>query len=362
METVIKNYSNEQSLNESQEILLRSIGFEDVRTIIKTTDENTSDITLKFRKALDRNIFTPLILNEHRENKIKEYEKNAAKINFETEKEKDDYLLRLFTKWSINDLLEDKDRLSKTFEGIARYRNNEFISEDDKFNDIRSNLIYDTMYKYKNEEFIKPDIKVYREKEKEFTDCYNLKNGVWEVKTKYYDYTESIITEISDVKENDIHFISVKAVIIKTVYMKSSPIPCGKFMVHKNFENIFEVNDSDFTYFCTDMLQKNILFNSLPYFFTESDKIENYKKINNEGYLRTVKKFIENTELYLYGNDVAEYNHMYNIMLSEYVKMKKPEEKIFNLRFLSIFPLDMSKTKNLEVMSKIYNKIKLNEK
>ena len=335
METVIKNYSNEQSLKESQEILLRSIGFEDVRTIIKTTDENTSDITLKFRKALDRNIFTPLILNEHRENKIKEYEKNAAKINFETEKEKDDYLLRLFTKWSINDLLEDKERLSKTFEGIARYRNNEFISEDEKFNDIRSNLIYDTMYKYKNKEFIKPNVKV---------------------------YTESIITEISDVKENDIHFISVKVVIIKTVYMKSSPIPCGKFMVHKNFENIFEVNDSDFTYFCTDMLQKNILFNSLPYFFTESDEIEQYKKINNEGYLRTVKKFIENTELYLYGNDVAEYNHMYNIMLSEYVKMKKPEERIFNLKFLNIFPVDMSKTKNLEVMSKIYNEIKLNEK
>lgn len=362
METVIKNYSNEKSLKESQEILLRSIGFEDVRTVTKTTDENTSDITLKFRKALDRNIFTPLVLNEHRENKIKEYEKNVAKITFKTEKEKDDYLLRLFTKWSINDLLEDKERLSKTFEGIARYRNNEFISEDEKFNDIRSNLIYDTMYKYKNKEFIKPDVKVYKEKEKEFTDCYSLRNAVWELNTKYYDYTESIITEISDVKENDIHFISVRAVIIKTVYMTSSPIPCGKFMVHKNFENIFEVNDSDFTYFCTDMLQKNILFNSLPYFFNESDKIEKYKKTNNEGYLRTVKKFIENTELYLYGNDVAEYNHMYNIMLSEYVKMKKPEERIFNLKFLNIFPVDMSKTKNLEVMKKIYNEIKLNEK
>lgn len=358
-ETVVKNYDNEKSLKESQEILLRTAGFEDVRIVKKTGSEN-NEVILKFRKALNKNIFNPLVLNEHRDLKIAEYEKNAVKLEFESEYNKDDYILRLFTKWSINDLLYDKKRLSNTFEHIARFRNNEFIQEDEDFNDIKANLIYDTMMKYRNEEFKIPEAeKIDIPEQKEFKKLYKLKDGVWSLRKNYYDYTESIITDISGIKENDTHFISIEAVIIKTVYSARSILPCGKFVVKKHLENIFEVHEKDFTYFCTDILQNNILSKKIPYFFTGNDTVEKYEKVQ-DNYLKKVKSFIENEGLIIYGNDVAEYNHIYNIMLSEYKKMKQPDEKVFNLRFITIFPVDMSKERNIELMGRLYKDISSN--
>ena len=47
-------------------------------------------------------------------------------------------------------------------------------------------------------------------------------------------------------------------------------------------------------------------------------------------------------------------------MLSEYKKMKQPDEKVFNLRLLTIFPLDMSKEKNTNLMGKLYRDITSN--
>ena len=358
-ETVVKNYDNKKSLKESQEILLRTAGFEDVRGIKKTGNENNS-VTLKFRKALNKSIFNPLVLNEHRDLKITEYEKNAVKIEFESEYDKDDYILRLFTKWSINDLLHDKKRLSHTFEHIARFRNNEFIQEDEDFKDIKANLIYDTMMKYRNEEFKIPEAeKLDIPEQKEFKKLYKLKDEVWSLRKNYYDYTESIITDISDTKENDTHFISIGVVIIKTVYSAKNVLPYGKFMVKKHLENIFEVHEKDSTYFCTDILQNNILSKKIPYFFTENDIVEKYEKVQND-YTKKLKNFIENEGLIIYGNDVTEYNHIYNIMLSEYKKMKQPDEKVFNLRLLTIFPLDMSKEKNTNLMGKLYRDITSN--
>lgn len=358
-ETFIKNYDNEKSLKESQEILLRTAGFEDIRTVKKTGSEN-NEVILKFRKALNKNIFNPLVLNEHRDLKIAEYEKNAVKIEFENEYDKDDYILRLFTKWSINDLLYDKKRLSGTFEHIARFRNNEFIQEDEDFKDIKANLIYDTMMKYKNEEFKIPEAEKFDiPEQKEFKKLYKLKDGIWNLRKNYYDYTESIITDISDIKENETHFISIDAIIIKTVYSSKNVLPYGKFMVKKHLKNIFGVHEKDFTYFSTDILQNNILSKKIPYFFTENDTVEKYEKVQND-YTKKIKHFIENEGLIIYGNDITEYNHIYNIMLSEYKKMKQPDEKIFNLRFITIFPLDMSKEKNIELMGRLYKDISSN--
>ena len=47
-------------------------------------------------------------------------------------------------------------------------------------------------------------------------------------------------------------------------------------------------------------------------------------------------------------------------MLSEYKKMKQPDEKVFNLRFITIFPLDMSKERNIELMGRLYKDISSN--
>lgn len=357
--TEIENYDAKKSLNESQSILLRVQGFDNFK--IKEEHSGThSKVSASFTKALPMAIFTPFILNEQRKVKELEYEKQKTVIDFKDRYELDDYMLRLFTGWSINELLKDKERLERTMNNIARFRNENFVMTDTEFEDIKSNLIYDTMYKYMSNEYKeKVPAKITKSENKSFKDCYTRdSNGQYKIKDEFYDYTESRITEIKDVFEENQHTIYINADIIKRVYSVAEGNVCARFVISRENIKTYTVKADKFKSFCQTLISdENFLKKRISYLIKENDNISDITEKKYQPYREISRNFIRHTPYLICGEQVAEYNEIYNIMLTEYRKMKEPKEILFNLRLMRKFPLDMADEKNINIIKRLYGEI-----
>lgn len=357
--TEIENYDPKKSLNETQSILLRVQGFDN----FKVKEEHSgaqSNVSASFTKALPMAIFTPFILNEQRKAKELEYEKQKTVIEFRDRYELDDYMLRLFTGWSINELLKDKERLERTMNNIARFRNEKFIMTDTDFDDIKSNLIYDTMYKYMSNEYKKKvPAKILTSEKKSFKDCYRIdSDGNYQIKDEFYDYTESRITEIKDVLEENLHTIYINADIIKNVYSVAEGNVCARFAISRNDIKAYTVKTDKFKSFCQTLISdENFLKKRISYLIKENDNISDIAEKKYQPYREISRNFIRHTPYLMCGEKVAEYNEIYNVMLTEYRKMKEPEEILFNLRLMRKFPLDMADEKNINIIKRLYSEI-----
>lgn len=357
--TEIENYDAKKSLNESQSILLRVQGFDNFK-VKEEHSEKQSTVSASFTKALSKVIFTPFILNEQRKAKELEYEKQKTVIEFKERYELDDYMLRLFTGWSINELLKDKERLERTMNNIARFRNEHFIMTDTEFEDIKSNLIYDTMYKYMSNEYKeKVPAKIKKIEKKSFKDCYALdSNGCYQIKDEFYDYTESHITDIKDVLEENQHTIYINADIIKTVYSVAEGNVCARFAISRESIKAYTVKADKFKSFCQTIISdKNFLKKRISYLIKENDNVFDIIEKKWQPYREISRNFIRHTPYLICGEQVAEYNEIYNIMLTEYRKMKEPNEILFNLRLMRKFPLDMADEKNTNAIKRLYSEI-----
>ena len=357
--TEIENYDEKKSLNESQSILLRVQGFDNFK--VKEEHSGThSNVSASFTKALPMAIFTPFILNEQRKAKELEYEKQKTVIDFKDRYELDDYMLRLFTGWSINELLKDKERLERTMNNIARFRNEYFIMTDTEFEDIKSNLIYDTMYKYMSNEYKeKVPAKIKKTEKKSFKDFYALdSNGSYRIKDEFYDYTESHITDIKDVFEENGHTIYVSADIVKIVYSVTDGNICGKFLISRENIKTYTVKADKFKSFCQTLISdEDFLKKRISYLIKENDNVSDITEKKYQPYREISRNFIRHTPYLMCGEQVAEYNEIYNVMLTEYRKMKEPEEILFNLRLMRKFPLDMADEKNINIIKRLYSEI-----
>lgn len=357
--TEIENYDAKKSLNESQSILLRVQGFDNFK-IKEEHSETQSTVSASFTKALPMAIFTPFILNEQRKVKELEYEKQKTVIEFKERYELDDYILRLFTGWSINELLKDKERLERTMNNIARFRNEKFIMTDTDFDDIKSNLIYDTMYKYMSNEYKKKvPAKILTSEKKSFKDCYRIdSDGNYQIKDEFYDYTESRITEIKDVLEENLHTIYINADIIKSVYSVAEGNVCARFVISRENIKTYTVKADKFKSFCQTLISdEDFLKKRISYLIKENDNVSDITEKKYQPYREISKNFIRHTPYLMCGEQVAEYNEIYNVMLTEYRKMKEPEEILFNLRLMRKFPLDMADEKNINIIKRLYSEI-----
>ena len=357
--TEIENYDAKKSLNESQSILLRVQGFDNFK-VKEEYSETQSTVSASFTKALPMAIFTPFILNEQRKAKELEYEKQKIVIDFKDRYELDDYMLRLFTGWSINELLKDMERLERTMNNIARFRNEHFIMTDTEFEDIKSNLIYDTMYKYMlNEYKEKVPAKITKSEKKSFEDCYNLdSSGCYQIKDEFYDYTESHITDIKDVIDENGHTIYVSADVVKIVYSVADENICGKFLISRESIKAYTVKADKFKNFCQTIISdENFLKKRISYLIKENDTVSDVANKKWLPYRELSRNFIKHTPYLICGEQVAEYNEIYNVMLTEYRKMKEPKEILFNLRLMRKFPLDMADEKNINTIKRLYSEI-----
>ena len=357
--TEIENYDAKKSLNESQLILLRVQGFDNFK-VREEHSETQSTVSASFTKALPMAIFTPFILNEQRKTKELEYEKQKTVIEFKERYELDDYMLRLFTGWSINELLKDKERLERTMNNIARFRNEKFVMTDTDFDDIKSNLIYDTMYKYISNEYKKKvPAKTTKTEKKNFKDCYRIdSDGNYQIKDEFYDYTESRITEIKDVIEENLHTIYINADVIKNVYSVANGNMSARFTISRNDIKAYTVKTDKFKSFCQTLISdENFLKKRISYLIQENDNISDITEKKYQPYREISRNFIRHTPYLMCGEQVAEYNEIYNVMLTEYRKMKEPEEILFNLRLMRKFPLDMADEKNINIIKRLYSEI-----
>ena len=350
--TDIKGYDNEKSLARSQRDLFRTIGFADLKKECIAQKE----FKISFRKALVGYVFTPYVLKEYKKAKQDEYELDRISLSFASEYELDDYILQLFTGWKIADFLREPERMEKTLNDVAEFRNKEPLNDDPDFSDVKMSLIYDTLYKYMNngqesceihiaDNALNNDINIYLD------DKNVLKNG-------YFDATSCNILSISKSENDREILISADIELIKDIYSFETGLKLAALTSKRKLDSFIKIKKEDFKTFCQNLLiNKRTITSFINYNFEPTDTVTEFTQSENIDYRKLIKDFVySSTDYIICANEVMTRRHLKNMLKSQ-IKDYDINEITFAALMLRKFPIDMSNAKNENIIKEIYDEI-----
>lgn len=350
--TDIKGYDNEKSLARSQRDLFRTIGFAD----LKKECIDQKEFKISFRKALVGYVFTPYVLKEYKKAKQDEYELDRISLSFKSEYELDDYILQLFTGWQIADFLREPDRLEKTLNDVAEFRNREPLNDDLDFSDVKMYLIYDTLYKHMNEEQGSYEIHIEHNVLNNDINIYLDEKNV--LKNEYFDATKCNILSISKTENDNEILISADIELIKDIYSFETGLKVAVLTCKRRLENFIKIKKEDFSIFCQNLLiNKRTLTSFINYNFEAADNITEFTQSEHGDYRKLAKDFIySSTDYIICGNEVMSRRHLKNMLKSQ-IKDYDINEITFAALLLRKFPVDMSNAKNENLVKEIFDEI-----
>lgn len=350
--TDIKGYDKEKSLARSQRDLFRTIGFAD----LKKECADGKEFKISFRKALVGYVFTPYVLKEYKKAKQDEYELDRISLSFTSEYELNDYILQLFTGWRIADFLREPERMEKTLNDVAEFRNKEPLNDDLDFSDVKMSLIYDTLYKYMNkgqdiyeihiaDNALNNDISIY-------LDDKNV------LKNEYFDATSCNILSISKTENDNETLISANIELIKDIYSFETGLKVAVLTCKRKLDRFIKIKKEDFKTFCQNLLiNKRTITSFINYNFEPTDNIAEFTQSENIDYRKLIKDFIyTSTDYIICGNEVMSRRHLKNMLKSQ-IKDYEINEITFAALMLRKFPIDMSNAKNENIIKEIYDEI-----
>ena len=350
--TDIKGYDNEKSLARSQRDLFRTIGFAD----LKKECIDQKEFKISFRKALVGYVFTPYVLKEYKRAKQAEYELDRISLSFKSEYELDDYILQLFTGWRIADFLREPERMEKTLNDVAQFRNKKPLNDDIDFADVKMSLIYDTLYKYINKEQDSYEIHITDNVTNNDIKLYLDDKNV--LKNEYFDATKCNILSISKSESDNEISISADIELIKDIYSFETGLKGATLTCKRKLESFIKIRKEDFEIFCQNLLiNKRTLTSFINYNFEPTDNVAEFTQSEHSDYRKLMKEFIyENTEYIICGNEVMSRKHLKNMLKSQ-IKNFDINEITFAALMLGKFPIDMSNSKNENLVKEIFDEI-----
>lgn len=348
----IKGYDNEKSLARSQRDLFRTIGFADLK---KECTEG-KEFKISFRKALVGYVFTPYVLKEYKKAKQDEYELDRISLSFNSEYELNDYILQLFTGWRIADFLREPERMEKTLNDVAEFRNKEPLNDDLDFSDVKMSLIYDTLYKHMNKGQESYEIHIADNALNNDINIYLDDKNV--LKNEYFDATSCNILSISKSENDREILISADIELIKDIYSFETGLKVAVLTCKRRLDSFIKIKKEDFKTFCQNLLiNKRTITSFINYNFEPADNVAEFTQSENIDYRKLIKDFIySSTDYIICANEVMTRRHLKNMLKSQ-IKDYEINEITFAALTLRKFPVDMSNAKNENIIKEIFDEI-----
>lgn len=350
--TDIKGYDNEKSLARSQRDLFRTIGFADLK---KECIEG-KEFKISFRKALVGYVFTPYVLKEYKKAKQDEYELDRISLSFNSEYELNDYILQLFTGWKIADFLREPERMEKTLNDVAEFRNKEPLNDDLDFSDVKMSLIYDTLYKHMNKEQESYEIHIADNALNNDINIYLDDKNV--LKNEYFDATSCNILSISKTENDNEILISADIELIKDIYSFETGLKLAALTCKRKLDSFIKIKKEDFKIFYQNLLiNKRTITSFINYNFEPADNVAEFTQSEHSDYRKLIKDFIySSTDYIICANEVMSRRHLKNMLKSQ-IKDYDINEITFATLMLRKFPVDMSNAKNENIIKEIFDEI-----
>lgn len=350
--TDIKGYDNDKSLARSQRDLFRTIGFAD----LKKECIDQKEFKISFRKAIVGYVFTPYVLKEYKKAKQDEYELDRISLSFTSEYELDNYILQLFTGWRIADFLREPERMEKTLNDVAEFRNKEPLNDDLDFSDVKMSLIYDTLYKHMNKGEESYEIHIADNALNNDINIYLDDKNV--LKNEYFDATSCNILSISKTENDNETLISANIELIKDIYSFETGLKVAVLTCKRRLDSFIKIKKEDFKTFCQNLLiNKRTITSFINYNFEPTDNVAEFTQSEHSDYRKLIKDFIySSTDYIICANEVMSYRHLKNMLKSQ-IKDYEINEITFAALMLRKFPIDMSNAKNENIIKEIYDEI-----